>query len=113
MHDIGKVGTPDGILLKPGRLTPDEWKIMKRHTIIGHDILASSSSPILRRLHRLRSLIMKNSMAQDILGACRAPIYLFMDASLRSPTYLMRLPANGRINQLGIWIGLQNTYVQE
>ena len=48
MHDIGKVGTPDGILLKPGRLTPDEWKIMKRHTIIGHDILASSSSPILK-----------------------------------------------------------------
>jgi putative two-component system response regulator len=48
MHDIGKVGTPDGILLKPGRLTQDEWKVMKRHTVIGHDILASSSSPILR-----------------------------------------------------------------
>jgi putative two-component system response regulator len=39
LHDIGKVGTPDNILLKPGKLSPDEFEIMKKHTIIGHDTL--------------------------------------------------------------------------
>jgi putative two-component system response regulator len=48
MHDIGKVGTPDCILLKPGRLTPEEFDIMKEHTVIGHEILQDSSSPILQ-----------------------------------------------------------------
>lgn len=48
MHDIGKVGTPDFILLKPGRLTPDEFEVMKRHTRIGHEILQGSNSPILQ-----------------------------------------------------------------
>jgi putative two-component system response regulator len=45
MHDIGKVGTPDVILLKPGKLTPDEFEIMKQHTEIGHKILSRSHSP--------------------------------------------------------------------
>lgn len=48
MHDVGKVGTRDEILLKPGRLTTDEFAIMKQHASIGHDILGDSSSPILR-----------------------------------------------------------------
>ena len=39
LHDIGKVGIPDSVLLKPGRLTPDEMDIMRRHTVIGADIL--------------------------------------------------------------------------
>jgi len=48
MHDIGKIGTPDNILLKPGGFTPEEWEIMKAHTTIGADILAGASSPYLR-----------------------------------------------------------------
>lgn len=48
MHDVGKLGTPDAILLKPGRLTPDEFEIMKRHASIGHEILKDSASPVLR-----------------------------------------------------------------
>ncbi len=48
MHDIGKVGIPDKILLKPGKLTPEEWEVMKTHTIIGHDVLKDSISPLLR-----------------------------------------------------------------
>jgi two-component system response regulator RpfG len=48
MHDIGKVGIPDHILLKPGRLTAPEWEVMRRHTLIGHDILRDSPSPFLR-----------------------------------------------------------------
>lgn len=48
MHDIGKVGIPDSILLKPGKLTADEWKIMKTHTTIGAKILEGSESPYLK-----------------------------------------------------------------
>lgn len=48
MHDIGKVGTPDYILLKPGRLTPEEFEVMKRHTVVGYEILRGSASPILQ-----------------------------------------------------------------
>ncbi len=47
MHDIGKVAIPDAILLKPGRLDGDEWKIMQQHPTIGHDILKGSERPIL------------------------------------------------------------------
>lgn len=39
LHDIGKIGIPDAILLKPARLTPEEFEIMKKHTTIGCDIL--------------------------------------------------------------------------
>jgi len=42
MHDLGKIGIPDSILLKPGKLTEDEWVIMKTHTLIGAQGLANS-----------------------------------------------------------------------
>ncbi len=48
MHDIGKVGTPDHILLKPGRLSDDELVIMRQHPRVGHDILTGSSSPMIQ-----------------------------------------------------------------
>jgi response regulator RpfG family c-di-GMP phosphodiesterase len=48
MHDIGKVGTPDMILLKPGRLTTEEFAIMKHHAVIGYEILNASKSPLLK-----------------------------------------------------------------
>lgn len=48
MHDIGKIGVPDSILLKPGKLTPDEFEMMKQHTVMGARILAGSFSPLLR-----------------------------------------------------------------
>ena len=44
MHDVGKIGIPDHILLKPKRLDPDEWEIMKQHTIIGGQILEGSDA---------------------------------------------------------------------
>lgn len=44
LHDIGKVGIPDHILLKPGRLTPEEFEIMKRHTTLGHDAIRSAET---------------------------------------------------------------------
>ena len=42
LHDIGKVGVPDAILLKPGRLTPEEFEIMKTHVTIGYNTLADA-----------------------------------------------------------------------
>ncbi|SHK02404.1 putative two-component system response regulator [Desulfatibacillum alkenivorans DSM 16219] len=48
MHDIGKIGIPDRILLKPGPLTDKEWKIMKRHPQIGASILSGAQSGFIR-----------------------------------------------------------------
>ena len=44
LHDIGKIGIPDSILLKPGRLDDEEWALMKQHPQIGADILSKSPS---------------------------------------------------------------------
>jgi len=52
MHDIGKVGIPDAILLKPGPLTEEETEIMKTHTTIGARILRGSDSPYLKSAER-------------------------------------------------------------
>lgn len=53
MHDVGKIGIPDAILLKPGRLTSEEFDHMKQHAVIGAQILANSSSPLLQLAHKL------------------------------------------------------------
>ena len=50
MHDVGKIGIPDHILLKPGKLTPEEFDIMKQHARIGHAILADSGRSSLLEL---------------------------------------------------------------
>ncbi len=51
MHDIGKIGIPDQVLLKPGKLDAQEWEIMKTHTTIGAKMLAGHPSPLLRTAH--------------------------------------------------------------
>jgi putative two-component system response regulator len=48
LHDIGKVGIPDSILLKPGALTPEEFDIIKSHTTLGATMLASSSHAVIQ-----------------------------------------------------------------
>ncbi|TAN62492.1 HD domain-containing protein, partial [bacterium] len=48
MHDIGKIGIPDAVLLKQGRLTNEETGVMRRHTVIGASILHESDSEILK-----------------------------------------------------------------
>lgn len=48
LHDVGKIGVPDHILLKPGSLTPKEWTIMKSHTVTGARLLSKSVSPVLQ-----------------------------------------------------------------
>jgi putative two-component system response regulator len=48
LHDVGKIGIPDAILRKPGKLTPEEFELMKTHTTIGAKILSGSGSPLLQ-----------------------------------------------------------------
>ncbi len=48
LHDVGKIGIPDRILLKPGKLSDEEFEVMKNHTTIGADILAGSRFPLLQ-----------------------------------------------------------------
>ena len=48
MHDIGKIGIPDRILLKPGKLDAAEWNVMRRHAEMGAEILAGSDSEVIR-----------------------------------------------------------------
>jgi len=53
MHDIGKLGIPDGILLKPGKLDPHEWEVMKTHTDMGGEILDGHHSRLLQMAARI------------------------------------------------------------
>lgn len=48
VHDIGKLGIPDAVLLKPASLTEDEQQVMRRHSSIGADLLAGSPDPLLQ-----------------------------------------------------------------
>ena len=48
LHDIGKIGVPDTVLLKPGRYTPEEFERMKTHTVIGSRVLEGSTAPLLQ-----------------------------------------------------------------
>ena len=48
MHDVGKIGIPDLILMKPAELDPAEWEIMKQHTVIGANILKGSDAEVIR-----------------------------------------------------------------
>jgi response regulator RpfG family c-di-GMP phosphodiesterase len=53
LHDVGKIGVPDAILLKPGKLTADEWQVMKDHTRIGAGILGESIAPVLKMAEQI------------------------------------------------------------
>ncbi len=53
MHDIGKIGTPDAVLLKKGPLNPDEWEVMRNHSAIGAEILGDDPSELMQMAHRI------------------------------------------------------------
>jgi putative two-component system response regulator len=53
LHDIGKIGVPDDILLKPGRLTEAEFAVIRQHVTIGGRILDSSPAPVLQLAHQI------------------------------------------------------------
>ena len=53
MHDVGKIGIPDAILRKPGKLTHEEFDVIKMHSLIGAEMLANSKVPILQMAHEI------------------------------------------------------------
>lgn len=53
MHDIGKIGIPDAILAKPGKLTAEEWDVMKQHPAIGAHIIGDQSTGLLQMARRI------------------------------------------------------------
>ncbi len=53
MHDVGKIGIPDAILQKPGKLTPEEWDVMRRHPEIGAEIIGTHSGGMLALAHEV------------------------------------------------------------
>lgn len=53
LHDIGKIGIPDAVLLKPGPLDPGERAVMERHPQIGHEILSGSADPVMALAARI------------------------------------------------------------
>ena len=53
MHDVGKIGIPDAILLKPGKLDEEEIAVMRNHTVIGAQILSNSTSEVLQMGERI------------------------------------------------------------
>ena len=63
LHDIGKVGIPDAVLLKPGRLTPDEYDVIKQHTVIGDRLCGG-----LRSLRRVRPIVRHHHERLDGTG---------------------------------------------
>lgn len=65
MHDIGKIGIPDAILHKPGKLTPEEWAIMQQHTVIGAKIIGEHASGL---LHMARVIAMRHHEKWDGSG---------------------------------------------
>ena len=48
MHDVGKIGIPRAVLMKPGELNDAEWDLLKSHTTIGSEILSGSLSPVIQ-----------------------------------------------------------------
>src|SRR4029079_15940157 len=63
LHDIGKVGIPDAVLLKPGRLTPSEYDVIKQHTSIGARLCGD-----LRSLRRVRPIVRSHHERLDGSG---------------------------------------------
>jgi putative two-component system response regulator len=63
LHDVGKVAVPDSILLKPGKLTPDEFAVMKQHTIAGETVCGD-----LRLLRRVRPIVRSHHERMDGSG---------------------------------------------
>jgi putative nucleotidyltransferase with HDIG domain len=56
LHDIGKIGIPDSVLIKPGKLTPEEYDVMKQHPVIGEELLRGATLDNLSKEERERML---------------------------------------------------------
>lgn len=68
LHDVGKIGVPDSILLKPGKFTDAEFLVMKRHCMIGGDLLSEGHSELVQMAH---SIALNHHERWDGTGYCR------------------------------------------
>src|SRR5262249_36990396 len=113
LHDLGKIATPDAILRKPGPLTPDEYRQMKEHTVVGERLCGS-----LRALARVRPIIrhhherLDGSGYPDGLRGDAIPLLAQIigivdvyDAMTTSRPYKAAIPANAAIAQLRDEVG--------
>ena len=110
LHDIGKVGVPDAILLKPARLTPDEYDVMKQHTVIGDRLLGELRSlrsvrPIVRHHHeRLDGSGYPDGLAGDaipLLAQITAVVDVF-DALTTARPYKAAVPPERAFEELAL-----------
>jgi putative two-component system response regulator len=110
LHDIGKIGVPDAILLKRGRLTPEEFGIMKRHTIIGATMLCGGETRLVRlaetiaRSHHERwdgSGYPDGSAGEGIPLAARiVGVADFFDAMTHERPYRTAVPLDDTLSEL-------------
>ena len=108
LHDVGKVGVPDAVLLKPGRLTSDEFAIVKRHTVVGEAVCGDFRSlrlvrPIVRHHHER----LDGSGYPDGLHGDRVPLLAQIvgivdvyDALTTDRPYRQRLPVESALSEL-------------
>jgi putative nucleotidyltransferase with HDIG domain len=115
LHDVGKIGVPDSILLKPGKLTPEEWVIMRRHSRIGYDILrnirflAGAAEIVLAHQERWDGRGYPTGLAgTDIpLGARIFAVVDTVDAMTSDRPYRKALPFQAATEEVGRCSGTQ------
>ena len=108
LHDVGKIGVPDAVLLKPGRLTDDEFAVMKRHPVIGESLCGNVRSlrlvkPIVRHHHeRLDGSGYPDGLGGDAIPrlAQIAGIIDVYDALTSDRPYRRRLPTEAAYAEL-------------
>jgi putative two-component system response regulator len=103
LHDIGKVAVPDRILLKPGRLTPEEFETMKEHTSAGARILAGSTSPLLRMAEVIAAPTTSAGTGRAIPPGWPARRSRSTAGSWRWPTSSTRSPTRARTRRRCPW----------
>jgi putative two-component system response regulator len=101
LHDVGKIGISDLILLKPGRLTFEEFEIMKTHTTIGVKILSRSAHSVLQLAAEIALTHHERWDGTGYLHGLRERTFPCPVASWRLPTYLTRSPTNGPTRRRG------------
>ena len=97
LHDVGKVAVPDSVLLKPGKLTPEEFEVIKSHAETGHKMLAGSTRRSCSWARRSPSPTTSAGMETAIPVGCTARRSRRRDGSRRWPTCSMPSPAIGSI----------------
>ncbi len=89
MHDVGKIGIPDSILLKPGKLSPEEWQVMQQHPEIGARIIGKHDSKLISLARETALYHHENGMVAVIRMASLVAQSLSLPGLRRSVMYSM------------------------